>query len=258
MKIATWNVNGFRASFDKGLADFAKKSQPDILCIQETKAHPDQLQENQKSLYPYKYNYWSICGKKKGYSGTVIFSKKAALNVSIGMGIKKFDWEGRMLVFEDKNFILVNIYFPNGALTLQRHLFKQEFLNRLPCFLNELNTKKKKELIIVGDYNVAYKEIDVHSPKTLHNTSGFLPEERQWFENFLKNGYTDVYRHFYPEKTETYTWWSLRERARINNKGWRIDHMCITENLKSKLKSIEICDQQMGSDHCPVLMEIDL
>ena len=256
MKIATWNVNGLRASFDKGLADFAKKIQPDIFCIQETKAHPDQLKDNQKNLYPYEY--WSICGKKKGYSGTAIFSKKPALRISKGIGIKKFDWEGRVLVFEEKDFVLINIYFPNGALTLQRHLFKQEFLKRLPFFLEDLKKKTNKELITVGDYNVAYKDIDVHSPKTLQNTSGFLPEERQWFEDFLKKGYVDVYRHFYPEKKEVYTWWSLREKARANNRGWRIDHICVTEKLKSKIKSIEICDKQIGSDHCPLLMEVDL
>ena len=256
MKIATWNVNGIRACFDKGLFDFAQKVSPDILCLQETKAHPDQLKENQKKFYPYEY--WSICGKKKGYSGTAIFSKKPATRISLGFGVRKFDWEGRILIFEEKKFVLINIYFPNGALTLQRHLFKQEFLKRLPSFLEELKEKTKKELILVGDYNVAYKNIDVHSPKTLQNTSGFLPEERQWFEEFLKKGYLDVYRHFYPNKKNQYTWWSLRERARVNNRGWRIDHICITEKLKSKLKSIEICDKQMGSDHCPVLMDINL
>ena len=256
MRIATWNINGFRASFDKGLLDFAIKNSPDILCIQETKVHPDQLGDKQKNLYPYEY--WSICGRKKGYSGTAIFSKKPALHIIKGMGIKKFDWEGRILIFEEKNFILINIYFPNGALTLQRHFFKQEFLRKLPFFLEELKNKTKKELIIVGDYNVAYKDIDVHSPKTLQNTSGFLSEERQWFENFLKKGYIDVYRHFYPDKKEIYTWWSFREKARSKNQGWRIDHICTTEQLQSRLKSIKICDEQMGSDHCPVLVEIDL
>lgn len=256
MKIATWNVNGIRAAFDKGLSDFAKKQSPDILCIQETKAHPDQLKNSQKSLYPYEY--WSVCGKKKGYSGTAIFSKKAPLKLFKGMGIKKFDWEGRMLVFEAKNFILLNIYFPNGALSEQRHLFKQEFLKRLPYFLEELKEKTKKELIIVGDYNVAYKEIDVHSPKTLQKTSGFLPEERKWFEDFLKKGYVDVFRHFYPNKKEAYTWWSLRERARAKNLGWRIDHICTTKKLIKKIKSIKIYNQQMGSDHCPLMMNIDL
>ena len=256
MKVATWNINGFRASFNKGLLEFINTISPDILCLQETKAHPDQLQDSQKNLFPHEE--WSLCGTKKGYSGTAIFSKKPALRIIEGIGIKKFDWEGRILAFEGEQFVLVNIYFPNGALTLERHLFKQEFLKRLPFFLDDLKKETGKGLIILGDYNIAYKEIDVHSPKTLQKTSGFLPEERAWFEDFLKKGYVDVYRYFYPDKKDAYTWWSLREKARVSNRGWRIDHICITENLKPKLKSIKICSGQMGSDHCPLLMEIDL
>lgn len=256
MKIATWNVNGIRAAWDKGLKAFAKKQSPDILCIQETKAHPDQLNEEKRNLYPHAY--WSVCGRKKGYSGTAIFSKKAPQKISSEMGIKKFDWEGRLQIFEVKDFILLNIYFPNGAMTIERHLFKQEFLKRLPLFLEDLKKQKKKELIIVGDYNVAYKEIDVYSPKTLQKTSGFLPEERQWFEDFLKKGYIDVYRHFYPNQKSAYTWWSMREKARAKNNGWRIDHICVTKKLLPKIRSISICNQQMGSDHCPVLMEMDI
>lgn len=256
MKIATWNINGFRASFNKGLVEFVHAVSPDILCLQETKVHPDQLQSHQKNLFPNEE--WSLCGTKKGYSGTAIFSKEPALRIIKGIGIKQFDWEGRSIAFEGERFVLVNIYFPNGALTLERHLFKQEFLKRLPFFLDDLKRKTNKGLIVVGDYNVAYKEIDVYSPKTLQKTSGFLPEERQWFKDFLKKGYIDVYRYFYPDKKEAYTWWSLRERARTNNRGWRIDHICITENLEPRLKSIKICSEQMGSDHCPLLMEIDI
>ncbi|MBC6415143.1 MAG: exodeoxyribonuclease III [Bdellovibrionales bacterium] len=255
MKIATWNINGFRACFKKGLLDFLQKNSPELVCLQETKAHPDQLTKEQKKIYPFEY--WSSCGTKKGYSGTLILSQKPALNISYGMGIKKFDWEGRILIFEHEKFVLLNIYFPNGALTQTRHLFKQEFLKRLPVFLEELKQKVKKELIIVGDYNVAYKEFDVHDPKTLKKTSGFLPEERKWFEDFLTKGYIDVYRHFYPNKKDVYTWWSLREKARANNKGWRIDHICLTPYLIPCVKSINILDKQLGSDHCPVLMEID-
>ena len=148
MKIATWNVNGFRAAFDKGLADFKKTVEPDIFCIQETKAHPDQLKDSQKNLYPYEY--WSICGKKKGYSGTAILSKKPALNILKGMGIKKFDWEGRMLIFEEKHFLLLNVYFPNGALTLQRHLFKQEFFKKISSLSRGTEAKNKKRINYCG------------------------------------------------------------------------------------------------------------
>ena len=251
MKIVSWNVNGIRAAYNKGLKSFVKKASPDILCLQETKAHPDQIETD---LAPFEY--WSVCGVKKGYSGTCIFSKKKALNIGHGIGIKKFDWEGRVISFETKDFILLNIYFPNGAMTLARHEFKQEFLKRLPPFLKNLREKTKKELIILGDYNVAYEDIDVHAPKTLGNTSGFLPEERTWMRDFLKEGYTDVFRHFYPKKKDIYTWWSLREGARAKNKGWRIDHILVTKKLLSKIKSIKILDKQMGSDHCPVVLEL--
>lgn len=253
MKIATWNVNGFRAcSNNKGLLDFVQKVSPDILCLQETKVHPDQLTESQKQIL--NHDLWSICGTKKGYSGTAIFSKKPCLTHTTGMGIKKFDWEGRILTFELEKYILVNMYFPNGAMTIERHNFKQEFLHRLPGYLKDLQKKTKKGLIIVGDYNVAYQEQDVHSPKTLQKTSGFLPEERQWFKDFLSQGYLDVYRYFYPDQADTYTWWSMREKAREKNLGWRIDHICVSLNIKDQLQSIKIYDQQMGSDHCPVVM----
>lgn len=256
MKIATWNVNGIRASFSKGLEDFVKKQSPDILCLQETKAHPQQLDERIKELGDYPFQHWSACGKKKGYSGTATFSKIPVLNFKSGMNIKKFDWEGRMVISEHKDFCVLNIYFPNGALTMSRHFFKQEFLKRLPIFLKELREKTGKELIIVGDYNVAYLDIDVHSPKTLAKTSGFLPEERQWFKNFLELGYIDVFRHFYPEQKDAYSWWSFRENARNKNRGWRIDYICVTKNLKDKLKGIEIEQQQLGSDHCPIILEL--
>ena len=256
MRISTWNINGFRACFDKGLQEFIKNYSPDILCLQETKAHPDQLKQEQKNLYPYEY--WSICGKKKGYSGTLILSRIPALNISYGMGIKKFDWEGRLIIFEHSDFILFNIYFPNGALTEQRHLFKQEFLKKLVVFLEDVKVKTKKRIIIVGDYNVAYKTFDVHDPQGLKKTSGFLPEERQWFEEFLQKGYVDIYRHFYPDKKSAYTWWSLREKAREKNKGWRIDHICASPQLIPYVQSIEILNRQMGSDHCPLIMNLKL
>lgn len=256
MKIATWNVNGIRASFSKGLEDFVERESPDILCLQETKAHPDQLEDKIRSLGNYPFVHWSPSGVKKGYSGTVTFSRDPVLNWKTGISIKKFDWEGRMVISEHKDFCLLNIYFPNGALTITRHLFKQDFLNRLPIFLKELQKTCKKELIIVGDYNVAYLDIDVHSPKTLQKTSGFLPEERQWFKDFLEQGYIDVFRHFYPDKKDAYSWWSFRENARNNNKGWRIDYICVSKPLESRLKSIEIKPEQLGSDHCPIILEL--
>ena len=257
MKIATWNVNGIRASLNKGLKDFVKEVSPDILCLQETKAHPDQLNEPWEELKNYPFQFWSSCGKKKGYSGTFSCSKKTVLKISEGLGIKKFDWEGRMITFEYDSFLLLNIYFPNGAMTEERHLFKQEFLRRLPRFLSSLRQKTGKGLIVVGDYNVAYMDIDVFSPETLQTTSGFLPEERKWFRSFLKEGYIDVFRHFYPGKKDSFTWWSLREGARRQNRGWRIDHICVSEDLKPRLKNIKIYQDQLGSDHCPLVMELE-
>lgn len=255
MKIASWNVNGIRACFSKGLKDFVKKEKPDILCLQETKAHPDQVHEDIKKLGSYKYQHWSPCGVKKGYSGTVTFSQVPVLNVSYGIGIRKFDWEGRMVISEHPTFHLLNIYFPNGALTLQRHLFKQEFLKRLFLFLKNQKKKSRKPCIVVGDYNIAHLNIDVFSPKTLTETSGFLPEERKWFSQFLKEGYIDVFRYFYPQKKESYTWWSLQQNARKSNRGWRIDHVCVQEKLKNNLKGVKIHQDQFGSDHCPIVVE---
>ena len=255
MKIASWNINGIRASFDKGLDDFVKKERPDILCLQETKAHKEQLDEDIRQLGSYPFKYWSSSGRKKGYSGTATFSQTPFLSTR-GLGIKKYDWEGRVIISEFDSFFLFNIYFPNGALTLERHLFKQEFLKRIVLFLKKLQKDTTKELIIVGDYNVAYLDIDVHSPKILQKTSGFLPEERKWFSDFLEEGYLDVFRYFYPDQKEAYTWWSHRENARRNNRGWRIDHICVTPNLKPKLKGIKIHHEQLGSDHCPIVLEL--
>ncbi len=259
MKIASWNVNGIRASYNKGLLEFIKKTQPDILCLQETKAHPDQLGAEFHNLGHYNHSYWSHSDTKKGYSGTATYTKTPCLKLKKGMGIKKFDREGRFVITEYSSFILLNIYFPNGALGEERHAFKQEFLSRLLVFLKNLEERSKKDLIIVGDYNVAYLNIDVHSPKTLSETSGFLPEERAWFKNdFLQSNFIDLFRIFYPEKQNIYTWWSYRQNARKNNKGWRIDYICVSNKLKSCAKSIEIYDKQMGSDHAPILADFGL
>ena len=258
MKIASWNVNGIRSCFQKGeLSAFVSEAAPDILCLQETKSHPDQLDRRIRELKGYPFQTWSSCGTKKGYSGTVTYSRQPAAAFSGEMGIKKFDWEGRIAASHHGSFILLNIYFPNGALTKERHLFKQEFLRRLPPFLRKIRRETKKELIIVGDYNLAYLDIDVFSPETLGGVSGFLPEERRWLRSFLREGYIDVFRHFFPDKKEAFTWWSHREGARRRNRGWRIDHICATEPLKPRLKNIEIHREQYGSDHCPIMMELE-
>ena len=258
MKIASWNVNGIRACYGKGLLDFVESESPDILCLQETKAHLDQLEPEFQLLNVYPVSYWSSCSTRKGYSGTCTYLKKSCQKQWKEMGIKKFDREGRFVITEHSHFILLNVYFPNGALTEERHMFKQEFLQRMLIFLKDLEKKSKKPLILLGDYNVAYMDQDVFSPQTLGQTSGFLPEERAWFKTFLDQNFIDVFRYFYPAKEKAFTWWSYRENARRNNRGWRIDHVCVSQQLKSQLKNITIHDKQLGSDHCPVSIEIDL
>lgn len=253
MKIISWNVNGIRACAKKGFADFVKEQDPDILCLQETKAHPDQLDESLLNLEG-RVAYWSSA-VRKGYSGTVTYVKKAALSVRQGIGIKKFDSEGRFVITEHKDFEIYNVYFPNGAAREERHLFKQEFLKRFTQHLKKrLNAQKK--VIVLGDYNVAHKDCDVHDPKRLCKISGFLPEEQEWMGQFLQTGFVDSFRFFHPNATDRYSWWSYRERARSDNRGWRIDAICVSDNLQDKLVNADILDEQMGSDHCPVVLEI--
>ena len=268
MKLITWNVNGIRACAKKGFLDFIEREQPDMLCIQETKAHPDQLEAHIKEPFGSLAFYSSA--EKRGYSGTATYifdSFKGDFisgddlvvedQVAYGIGIKKFDSEGRFVVTKQKNFTLYNVYFPNGAAREERHLYKQEFLKK---FTNVLKKKiqKGENIIVVGDYNVAHKEIDVHDPIRLSKVSGFLPEERLWFEKFLEIGFVDTFRKFYPEKEDQFTWWSYRENARIMNRGWRIDYICVTAELADKVTSVKILNEQTGSDHCPVVIEIDI
>lgn len=254
MRIITWNVNGIRACQKKGFLDFFKEKNPDILCIQETKAHPEQLDE--ELLKPSKHHaFWSSATTRRGYSGTVTYTKKEPMEVQYGIGIKKFDAEGRFVVTDHGDFLLYNVYFPNGAAHEERHLFKQEFLKKFTRHLAR-KIKEGREIILVGDYNVAHTEIDVHDPVRLSKVSGFLPEEREWMSQFLEVGFIDCFRHFHPDAKDRYSWWSYREMARDRNRGWRIDYICVTEGLKKRLKSCDIWDDVHGSDHCPVVLEL--
>ena len=249
MKIISWNVNGIRACEKKGFLDFVTNHKPHILCLQETKAHVDQLSPSLQNIKSYKA-HWSI-SEVSGYSGTVTYTQEKPVSVSCEMGIYKLDREGRFVITHYDDFTLFNIYFPNGAKDETRHLFKQEFLKQVHYHFKQL-IEQGRELIVVGDYNVAYLETDVYDPKALSRTSGFLPEEREWFRSFLDLGFIDVYRHFYPDQKKAFTWWSYRENARKNNRGWRIDHICVTQGLKKRLKGVEILSQVTGSDHCPI------
>ena len=254
MKIITWNVNGIRACAKKGLLEFFERENPDLLCLQETKAHPDQLDEN--LIRPMdRHSYWSSA-VKKGYSGTVTYCKQQPVESAHGIKIKKFDSEGRFVVTDHEEFLLYNVYFPNGSASEERHDYKQEFLEKFRKHL-EKQIKLGRSVIVVGDYNVAYMDEDVYDPVRLSTVSGFLPEEREWFERFFETGFVDTFRFFYPEEKDQFTWWSYRENARIANRGWRLDFICVTEDLIPRLKSATIMNQQMGSDHCPVVLELE-
>jgi exodeoxyribonuclease-3 len=254
MKLVTWNVNGIRASAKKGFLEFIQREDPDILCIQETKAHPDQLEED--LLRPFKRLGFFSSAERKGYSGTATFLKEQPDDLYFGINIQKFDNEGRFVITEQNGFTLYNVYFPNGGSGPERHQFKMEFLTK---FLKHLKSKidNGEKIIVVGDYNVAYLDHDVYDPKRLVTESGFLPEERAWFHEFLNTGFVDTYRHFHKNESSKYTWWSYRENGRIANRGWRIDHICVSENLLPFIKKAQIHDEQQGSDHCPVSLEID-
>lgn len=254
VKIVSWNVNGIRACGKKGLLDFVQNEKPDILCLQEVKAHIEQVEENLKML-GYKNSYWSSA-VRKGYSGVATFVHEEPQKVSKGIEVHEYDSEGRFVITEHKHFDLYNIYFPNGGSGEVRHLFKQKFLTDLN---QHLKTKldQGRPIIVVGDYNVAHTPIDVYDPVRLSKMSGFLPEEREWFDSFLNLGFIDTFRHFHAGEKDRYSWWSYRELARITNRGWRIDYICISKDLLGNLKAADILDQVEGSDHCPVLAELE-
>lgn len=252
MKIVSWNVNGIRAAGKKGLIEFIEAEEPDILCLQETKANIDQVEPQLQSL-GYEHFHWSSA-VRKGYSGVATFSIEKPIEVIKGYGREDYDSEGRFVISTFKDFELYNIYFPNGGSGETRHDFKQGFLKDLNLHLAEKLAAGKK-IIVVGDYNVAHAEMDVHDPKRLSKISGFLPEEREWLTSFLQLGFVDTFRHFHPEAKDRYSWWSYRELARVNNRGWRIDYICISKNLLPALKSADILDEVEASDHCPVVAE---
>lgn len=253
MKIITWNVNGIRACYKKNLLQFVEAENPDIFCVQETKAHYDQVEVETQKLGR-SFSYWSSA-VRKGYSGVATFVKEEPLRVQKGWGQTEYDSEGRIVITDHGAFDLYNIYFPNGGSGEERHLFKQKFLKDLNQHLKP-KIQKGRQIIVVGDYNVAHQEQDVYDPVRLSKESGFLPEERAWMSSFLDLGFVDTFRHFHPQQKNSYSWWSYRELARTQNRGWRIDYICITKGLLPQLKSAEIMDHIEGSDHCPVKIEL--
>ena len=252
-KILSWNVNGIRAAQKKGFIEWLEKESPDILCVQETKANIDQLGEELIKPDGYKTS-WSSA-ERKGYSGVAIYTKIDPIDVKNGFGIKRFDQEGRILIQDYKDFILFNIYFPNGQRDEERLKYKLEFYDEFLKYTNKLKDKGRK-IIVCGDINTAHKEIDLARPKENEKTSGFLPIERKWMDKFVSEGYVDTFRHFIKEGRH-YTYWDPITRARERNVGWRIDYFFITPNLLPNLKSAFIMPEVMGSDHCPIGIELN-
>ncbi len=254
MKIVSYNVNGIRAAIKKGLVDWLKENDFDIICIQETKAQENQIPLELFTDIGYKYNY-VFSANKKGYSGVAIFSQIKPLNIIKGQGKEKYDFEGRTLQVEFKEFVLINTYFPSGSSGEIRQAYKYEFLDDYFEFIKKLQ-KQSKNLIVVGDYNICHLDIDIHNPTKQKNTSGFLPEERKWMDKWFDNNMVDSFRRIHGNITDKYSWWSYRANARNNNKGWRIDYISVSKNISSKIKDAAILKEVKHSDHCPVMVEI--
>lgn len=249
MKLISWNVNGIRACVQKGFLDFFKEVDADIFCIQESK-----LQEGQIELDLEGYNqYWNYA-KKKGYSGTAIFTKHEPIEVTYGLGIEEHDQEGRVITLEFEQFYMVTVYTPNSQNELARLPYRMEWEEAFKDYLKKLD--EKKPVIVCGDLNVAHKEIDLKNPKTNKKNAGFTIEERTKFSELLENGFTDTFRYFYPDMEEIYSWWSYRFKAREKNAGWRIDYFLTSRSLDERLVGAKIHTEVLGSDHCPVELEI--
>lgn len=252
MKLISWNVNGIRAVAKKGFLDWVEKESPDVLCIQETKAWEEQLDDSLKNIVGY-HSFFNQA-EKKGYSGVAVYSKQKPINIQKGLGIPEFDKEGRTLIVEFKEFTLFNIYFPNGKQNAERLKYKLDFYEAFQKKAENL-LKLNKKIVICGDVNTAHKEIDLARPKENSNVSGFLPEEREWIDRFLSAGFIDTLRIF-NQNPEVYTWWDMVTRARERNVGWRIDYFFISENLKKNITNAFTMPDIMGSDHCPVGIEL--
>lgn len=251
MKLISWNVNGLRACVQKNFMEAFQELGADMFCLQETK-----LQEGQIDLQLDGYHqYWNYA-EKKGYSGTAIFTKHEPLNVSYGIGIEEHDHEGRVITLEYPEYYMITVYVPNSQNELARLPYRMKWEEDFLAYLKKL--EEKKPVIFCGDLNVAHKEIDLKNPKTNHKNAGFTDEERGCFTRLVENGFVDTFRYFYPDQKDIYSWWSYRFSARAKNAGWRIDYFCVSESLKDKLRDAKIHTEILGSDHCPVELDIDL
>ena len=251
MRLISWNVNGLRACVNKGFLDFYKEIDADIFCIQESKLQEGQIQLELEGYHQY-WNY----AVKKGYSGTAIFTKAEPLSVTYGIGKEEHDQEGRVITLEFSEFYMVTVYTPNSQNELARLPYRMEWERDFLAYLKELETRKP--VVFCGDLNVAHQEIDLKNPKTNRKNAGFTDEEREKFSQLLDTGFIDTFRYFYPEQEQIYSWWSYRFKAREKNAGWRIDYFCVSEALKDRLEDAKIHTEIMGSDHCPVELDINL
>lgn len=256
MKFFSWNVNGLRAVAKKGFLDWLHETSPDIVCLQETKAEADQLSEEVRNPKGY-FSYFSHSKGRKGYSGVALYSKKEPTKVEYGIGIKKFDDEGRVIVAHYDGFALLNVYFPNGGGGPERLKYKLDFYDAFLEYVEGLR-KKGKKVIFCGDVNTAHEAIDLARPKENEKNTGFLPEERAWIDELIYHGYVDTFRHFHPHKEGAYSYWDMKTAARDRNVGWRIDYFFIAPELAGKLKSAGISSNIYGSDHCPVFIDISI
>ncbi len=254
MKIISYNVNGIRAALKKGLKDWIRAAEPDVLCIQETKAQSDQIEPFLLQELGYQ-SFWHSAQKKKGYSGVGILTKREPDHVEAGCGIDYIDEEGRVLRADYGNISIINVYFPSGSSGDYRQEVKMRFLGDFQKYINELK-KEFPNLIVSGDYNICHKPIDIHDPVRNATSSGFLPEERKWVSGFIDSGFIDTFRYFNQEPHH-YSWWSYRANSRANNKGWRIDYHMATQPMEKRLKRAAILPETRHSDHCPILLEID-
>ena len=253
LQLYSWNVNGIRAAERKGFLNWLRETQPDILCVQETKAHPDQLEPDLVQPEGY-YAYWASA-ERKGYSGVALFSRDEPKSIELGLGIAEYDIEGRTIVADYDDFVLIAAYFPNGSRDHSRVPFKMAYKDAFLDFCNRLR-EDGRAVIFCGDVNTAHREIDLARPKENEKTTGFLPEERAWIDKVVAQGYIDTFRSLHPDTEDAYSWWAYWGKARERNVGWRIDYFFTSPDLQDRIAAAEIHADVMGSDHCPVSLTL--
>lgn len=255
MKIITYNVNGIRAAMRRNWLEWLKSENPDVICLQEIKASPDQFPLELALIESLGYEHYWYPAQKKGYSGTAILSRVSPKKVVFGCGESDYDYEGRMIRADFDDVSVMSVYFPSGTTGDVRQTFKYRFLDDFQNYSNDL-LRELPNLVVCGDYNICHRPIDIHNPKSNANSSGFLPQEREWMENFIASGYIDSFRHLNPDPHQ-YTWWSFRANCREKNLGWRIDYNMVSQALKGRISEARILSSAVHSDHCPVLLALE-